>query len=396
MSAGLEGPVILICAQTLRGSRAFARERLRVTGEGPSTPRDIAHNISSRRNVVLCKAREQKRKGRMHMTLRRFALTLTAVLLVGAYLLPAPARADDYPARTITLVVPFPPGGPSDVVARIIADGLSRQLKATVITENVGGAGGTIGTARVAAATPDGYTLLAASMGSHVAAPVLTPNVRYDAVKDFEPIGLISNAPVAVVARSDFPANDLKGFIAYVKAHGDAVKKAHGGVGASSHMACLLFTTELGLKPKPIPYRGTGPALSDLIGGHVDFYCDQVVSVAPAVKGKTIKAFVVSGDVPSPALPGIPSAKQAGIPEYDLNIWSAMYAPKGTPKEVIAKLAAALDRALDDPAVAKRLVDLGGAVPSKAERGPAHLASVLKTDMAKWHPILQAAMAEQK
>ncbi len=321
------------------------------------------------------------------------ALALSAFAVLTA--LATAARADNYPSRTIALVVPFPPGGPSDVVARIIADGMSRQLHQTVIIENVGGAGGTIGTARVAAATPDGYTLLAAGMGSHVAAPVLTPNVRYDAVKDFEPIGLTANAPVAVVARKDFPAKDLKEFVAYVKAQGDNVKQAHGGVGSSSHMACLLLTSELGLKPKLIPYRGTGPALADLIGNHVDFYCDQVVSVAPAVKGKTIKAYVVSGNAPSPALPGVPSAKAAGIPEFQLSIWSAMYAPKGTPKDVVAKLSAALAKALDDPAVAKRLVDLGGAVPTKAERGPAHLAAVLKADIAKWHPILQAAMAQK-
>jgi tripartite-type tricarboxylate transporter receptor subunit TctC len=321
------------------------------------------------------------------------ALVLSAFAVLTA--LATAARADNYPSRTIALVVPFPPGGPSDVVARIIADGMSRQLHQTVIIENVGGAGGTIGTARVAAATPDGYTLLAAGMGSHVAAPVLTPNVRYDAVKDFEPIGLTANAPVAVVARKDFPAKDLKEFVAYVKAQGDNVKQAHGGVGSSSHMACLLLTSELGLKPKLIPYRGTGPALADLIGNHVDFYCDQVLSVAPAVKGKTIKAYVVSGNAPSPALPGVPSAKAAGIPEFQLSIWSAMYAPKGTPKDVVAKLSAALAKALDDPAVAKRLVDLGGAVPTKAERGPAHLAAVLKADIAKWHPILQAAMAQK-
>jgi tripartite-type tricarboxylate transporter receptor subunit TctC len=278
-------------------------------------------------------------------------------------------------------------------VARIIADGMSRQLNQTVIIENVGGAGGTIGTARVAAATPDGYTLLAAGMGSHVAAPVLTPNIRYDSAKDFEPIGLTADAPVAVVARKDFPAKDLKEFIAYVKEHGDSVKQAHGGIGASSHMACLLFTSQLGLKPKLIPYRGTGPALADFIGGHVNFYCDQVVSVAPAVKGKTIKAFVVSGDTASPALPGVPSAKQAGIPDFQLSIWSAMYAPKGTPQDIVAKLSGALDKALDDPALDKRMVDLGGAVPTKAERGPARLTAVLKADIAKWHPILKAAMA---
>ena len=330
------------------------------------------------------------------MKVRKIGLTVAVAMLAGICLLAVSARADNYPSRTITLIVPFPPGGPSDVVARIIGEGMSRALNQTVIIENVGGAGGTIGGARVAAAAPDGYTLLAGSMGSQVSAPVLTPSIRYDPIKDFEPIGLTANAPVAVVARKDFPANNLKEFIAYVKAHGDSVKQAHGGVGSSSHMACLLFTTELGLKPKLIPYRGTGPALGDLIGDHVDFFCDQVVSVAPAVKGKSIKAFVVSGDQPSPALPGVPSAKQAGIPDYSLSIWSAMYAPKGTPKDIVDKLAAALDRALADPAVDKRIVDLGGSVPTKAERGPAHLAAVLKADIAKWHPILTAAMAESK
>ena len=324
--------------------------------------------------------------------MKRAQWALALAICAGFACLAGAARAETYPARTVTLIVPFPPGGPSDVVARIIGDGLSRQLNQTVIIENVGGAGGTIGTAKVAAATADGYTLLAAGMGSHVAAPVLTPNVRYDAVRDFEPIGLTANAPVAVVARKDFPAKDLKEFVAYVKEHGDAVKQAHGGVGSSSHMACLLLTSELGLKPKLIPYRGTGPALADLIGDHVDFYCDQVVSVAPAVKGKSIKAYVVSGNEASPALPGVPSAKQAGMPDYTLSIWSAIYAPKGTPHDVVAKLAAALDKSLDDPAVAKRLVDLGGSVPAKAERGPAHLAAVLKADIAKWHPILKAAM----
>ena len=276
--------------------------------------------------------------------------TLVMAIVAGIGCFCPAARADNYPSRT-----PFPPGGPSDVVARIIADGMSRVLNQTIIIENVGGAGGTIGTARAAAATPDGYTLLAAGMGSHVAAPALTPNLRYDSAKDFEPIGLISNAPVAVVARKNFPAKDIKEFIAYLKEHGDGVKQAHGGIGSASHMACLLFTSELGLKPKLIPYRGTGPALSDLIGDHVDFFCEQVVSVAPAV-----------------------------------------FAPKGTPKDVVAKLSDALDKALDDPAVAKRLVDLGGSLPLKADRGPAPLAQVLKADIARWDPVLRAAMPAPK
>src|ERR1700690_3255197 len=324
------------------------------------------------------------------------AAMFAVALVAGMSCLVMATRADDYPSRTLALVVPFPPGGPSDVVARIIADGMSRVLGQTMIIENVGGAGGTIGTARVAAATPDGYTLLAASMGSHVAAPVLTPGIRYDSAKDFEPIGLTADAPVAVVARKDFPARDLKEFIAYVKAQGDNVKQAHGGIGASSHMACLLFTSQLGLNPKLIPYRGTAPALSDLIGDHVDFFCEQVVSVAPAVKGKSIKAYVVSGDTRSPALPDVPSAKEAGILEYQLSIWSALLAPEGAPKAVLAKLNRALDKALDDPAVAKRLTDLGGTVPAPAERGPAHFEAVLKADIARWQPVLKAAMPESK
>src|SRR5215472_4889223 len=217
---------------------------------------------------------------------RMLAFALIAMLPLVA----APAAAENYPDRAITMIVPFPPGGPSDVVARIIADGMSKQLKQSIVIENVAGAGGTIGTARAAAATGDGYTILGASMGSHVAGPAFYPNLRYDSTKDFEPIGLTSNAPAAIVARKDFPANNLKEFIDYVKQNGDKVKQAHGGIGSSSHMACLLFDSELHLTPRLIGYRGTGPALNDLLGGHVDYFCEQVVSVAAAVKSGTIKA----------------------------------------------------------------------------------------------------------
>jgi tripartite-type tricarboxylate transporter receptor subunit TctC len=306
-------------------------------------------------------------------------------------LMAASAIAQDYPVRTITMVVPYPAGGPSDVVARIVADGMSRRLGQTIIIENVGGAGGTLGTARVAAAQPDGYTILGASMGSHVAAPVFYPNLKYDSTKDFEPIGLSSHAPAAVVARKDFPAKDLKEFIAYLKEHGDKVKQAHGGVGSSSHMACLMFTSQLGLKPQLIGYRGTGPALNDLMGGQIDFFCEQIVSVAAAVKGGTIKAYAISANAASPALPGVPPAKDAGAPAYEMSIWSAVFAPKGTPKPIVAALAKALDGALDDQDVRDRLVGLGATVPPKAERGPAHLETLLKAEITRWAPILKAA-----
>jgi len=321
----------------------------------------------------------------------------TGLLAVAALAIAGlPAMAQDYPTRTIKMVVPFPPGGPSDVVARIVADGMGRALGGSIIIENVSGAGGTIGTARVAEAAPDGYTLLAAGMGSHVAAPALFPKMKYDSTKDFVPIGLAANSAVAIVGKKDLPANDLKEFIAWVKKGGDNAKQGHGGIGSASHMACLLFDTQAGLHPSPIAYRGTGPALNDLIGGHIDYFCEQVLSVAPAVKGGTIKAFAVSGDTRSTALPDVPSAKEAGLPDYQLSIWSAVFAPKGTPQPIADKLSAALDKALDDPAVAKRLTDLGGTVPAKAERGPAHLESVLKADIARWDPILRQAMAESK
>jgi len=322
-----------------------------------------------------------------------YAGLLAAAAVIAAGL---PAAAQDYPTRTIKMVVPFPPGGPSDVVARIVADGMGRAMNGTIIIENVSGAGGTIGTAHVAEAAADGYTLLAAGMGSHVAAPALFPSMKYDSTKDFVPIGLAANSQVAIVGKKDLPASSLKDFIAWAKKGGDTVRQGHGGIGSASHMACLLFNTEAGLHPTPVAYRGTGPALNDLIGGHIDYFCEQVLSVAPAVKGGTIKAFAVSGDARSTALPDVPSAKEAGLPGYKLNIWSAVFAPKGTPPAVAAKLSAALDKALDDPAVAKRLTDLGGAVPAKAERGPAHLESVLTADIARWNPILKQAMAESK
>lgn len=320
--------------------------------------------------------------------------TYVAALLAALVLVAGPAMAQDYPTRPIMMVVPYPAGGPSDVVARIVADGMSKALGQQIVIENVGGAGGTIGTARVAEANGDGYTLLAASMGSHVSAPALYPNLKYDSTKDFTPIGLTLHAPAAIVAKKDFPANNLKEFVDYLKKSGESVKQAHGGVGSSSNMACMLFNSVVGTKPSQVAYRGTGPALNDVIGGHVDFFCEQVVSVKGAVKGGTVKAFVVSGDTRSPALPDVPSAKEAGIADYGINIWSGVFAPKGLPKPIADKLVAALDKALDDPAVAKRLEDLGGTVPPKADRGPAPLASLLKSDIGRWDPILKTAAAK--
>jgi tripartite-type tricarboxylate transporter receptor subunit TctC len=327
------------------------------------------------------------------MTARRAS---TAILtLAAALLLPGLAHAQSYPTRPITVIVPFPAGGPSDVVARIVTDGMSKHLGQTLVIENVGGAGGTLGSGRVATADADGYTLLAGSMGSHVAAPVLTPNVRYDSERDFIPIGITADAPAVIVARGDFPANNMKEFVAYVKANGDKVKQAHGGVGSSSHMACLLFNTEAGLKPTPIAYKGTGPAMNDLLGGHVDFLCEQSVSVAGQVRAGKVKAFGISSTGKIEALPQVPAAKDGGV-NFQMNVWSGIFAPKGTPKETISKLASALDKALDDPSVIKRLTELGGSIPVKAERNPAKFDKLVKAEIVRWKPILQKAAPAPK
>jgi tripartite-type tricarboxylate transporter receptor subunit TctC len=317
----------------------------------------------------------------------RMCIAAVAALLVAT---PAAALAETYPARPITVVVPFPAGGASDVVARIVTEQMGKSLGQTFVIENVGGAGGTIGSARVAAAAPDGYTLLAAAMGSHVAAPVLMPNVKYDPLANFEPVGITAHAPAVIVARKDFPANNLREFVAYLKQHGADVKQAHGGIGASSHMACLLFAAEADVKPNLVAYRGTGPAMNDLVGGHVDYLCEQAVAVSSQIASGNVKAFAMSGDKRLTTLPDVPTAQEQGL-NYRMSIWAGMFAPKGTPREIVSKLSAARDQALDDASVQKRLAELGGTIPAKDERTPEKFEAYVKSEIVRWSPILKAA-----
>jgi len=278
------------------------------------------------------------------------------------------------------------------VVARVVTEQMSKVLGQSMVIENVTGAGGTIGSARVAAAPPDGYTLLAGSMGSHVAAPVLTPNLKYDPKRDFAPIGFTAQSPVVIVARKDFPADNLRQFVDYLKQNGDRVKEAHGGIGASSHMACLLFNAQAGVKPSLIAYRGTAPALNDLIGGHVDFFCEQVVSVAPQIAAGTIKAYAVSSSERLLTLPEVPTAKEDGL-DYQMSIWAGIFAPRGTPTPIVDKLATALDQSLDTPGVKEKVAELGGSIPPKSERTPAKFGRFVNAEIGRWLPILNAASA---
>ena len=320
-------------------------------------------------------------------------VVLLSAALLEPLVLPSLANAQGYPSHNITVIVPFPAGGPSDIVARIAAEGMSRHLGQNIVIENVGGAGGTIGATRAAEGKPDGYTLFAASMGTIIAAPSFYPNLKYDSNKDFEPIGMSANAPAAVSIRKDIPAKDLKEFVAWAKQKGPDVKQAHGGVGGTSHMACLLFNQVVGIKPTQVAYRGMGPGMNDLMGGHIDIACEQAVVMVAAINGEKVNGIVVAGPKRLDAIPNVPTAKEAGVADFQLNIWSGIYAPKGTPKDIIAKLADALDKTLDEPATAERLGKLGGSVPPKAERGPDHLRKTVASDIPRWAPILKEAAA---
>ena len=321
---------------------------------------------------------------------------VVATLAVVAVAVAASASAQDYPTRNITFIVPFPAGGPSDIVARIAAEAMQKHLGQNIVIENVAGAGGTTGATRAAESNPDGYTLFAASMGTIIAAPTFYPNLKYDSNKDFEPIGMSANAPAALAISNNVPAKDMKEFIAWAKAKGADVKQAHGGVGGTSHMACLMVNQAAGIKPTQVAYRGMGPGMNDLMGGHIDIACEQAIVMAAAIQGGKVKGLAIAGPQRLAALPDVPTAKEAGVPEFQMNVWSGIYAPKNTPKAIVDKLAAALDKALDDPATAEKLGKLGGTVPPKAERGPEHLKKTVAQDIIYWAPILKEAAAASK
>jgi tripartite-type tricarboxylate transporter receptor subunit TctC len=317
--------------------------------------------------------------------MRRFL----AVLAAAAALIPAAALAQ-YPARPVTMIVPFAAGGPTDIIARIVGEYFSKSLGQQFIVENVAGAGGTTGITRGAQAKPDGYTIMMGHMGTHGAAPALYPNLKYDPTKDFEPIGLVAGTPILIVARKDFPAADLKAFVARLKDPTAKVRQAHAGVGSVSFTSCTLLSSQVGAKSIVAAYRGTGPALNDLIGGQVDYMCDQIVNLVEQVKGGNIKAYAIATAARSPALPDVPTTKEAGLPEYQVSAWNALFAPKGTPKEIMAKLNETLVKALDDEATRKRLLDLGSVIPDRAGRSPQALAELVKSEVARWTPILKA------
>jgi tripartite-type tricarboxylate transporter receptor subunit TctC len=312
----------------------------------------------------------------------------------GAAALPAMSRiawAQAYPTRTVTIIVPFAAGGATDAAARVAAEHMSHSLGQQFRIENVAGAGGTIGSTRVMRANPDGYTILMGHMGTHAVSVSLYPNLAYKPDVDFEPISVVVAFPLLVAARMDFPANDLKEFIVYVKANAGKLNMGHAGVGSNTFNFGLLLNSLLGVRPTLVYFTGAAPATTALLSGQVDYGILGIPEAGPHVQAGTLKAYVLGAAERNAAIPNVPTSKEAGLPEFQASPWFALFAPKGTPQAICEKLSDAIDKALDDPSVRKRLLDIGGDVPLKAARGRQPLAALVKSEIARWMPIIKAA-----
>ena len=312
------------------------------------------------------------------------------ILMGLALLVPSSAFAQQYPTKVITMIIPFSAGGPTDTVGRLTARAMGESLKGQMIIENVAGAGGTIAAARVARSAPDGYTIFMHHIGQSTA-PSLYRKLSYDVFQDFEPIGLVTDVPMTLVAKKDFPAKNLKELIAYVKANKDKVTYANAGLGAASHLCGMLFMSAIQTDLTTIPYKGTGPAMNDLLGGQVDFMCDQTTNTTSQIKGGKIKVYGVTTKTRVPSLPDVPTMNEAGLPNFEVAVWHALYAPKGTPKPIIDKLVKALQDALKDPNVKQRFAELGTEPVPEKRATPEALRAHLKAEVDKWAPVIKKA-----
>lgn len=324
------------------------------------------------------------------MSIRSLAgACLSAFAALSAFAVPASAQ--NYPTRTITMIVPFAAGGPTDVISRIVTAHMAQTLGQSIVIENVVGAGGTTATTRAARAANDGYTLVTGHLGTHAASVPLYPKLAYHPEKDFEPVALLAGTPILILARKDFPPKDLKEFVAYVRTNADKVNAAHAGIGSVSHASCELLNSILDVKPVGVPFNGTGPAMNALVAGQVDYMCDQIVNAVPQINAGTIKAYAVATPERNPSLPNVPTTAEAGLPAFQAQAWNAIFAPKGTSPAIIATLNAAAIKALDDDNVRKRLLELGSVIPAPANRTPEALATLVKNEIAKWTPVLKPA-----
>ena len=309
---------------------------------------------------------------------------------VAAATLAAPAAAQSYPTRPVTIVVPFAPGGPTDIVARSVAQAMEKSLGGTVVVENKPGAGGTLAVADVARAPADGYRLLVHHIGMSTA-PALYRKLPFDPLKDFEYIGLINAVPMTLLVRPGLPVNSVKELTAYVKANRDKVTLANAGLGAASHLCGLLFQQAIATDLTTVPYKGTAPAMADLLGGQVDILCDQTTQTTPQILSGKLRALAITSPRRIDTLKDVPTAAEAGLPGFELSVWHGMYAPKNTPKPVVDKIVASMQAALKDPDLVKRFNDLGSVMETPDRQTPDALAKYLKSEIDKWAPIIKKA-----
>lgn len=301
------------------------------------------------------------------------------------------AAAQNYPTRPVTMIVAFAAGGATDVTARLVGEHMSRTLGQRIIVENVVGAGGTVGSLRTTRAVPDGYTVEMGQLGTHATAVALYPNLAYKPDVDFEPIGVARTDPMLLVARRDFPPKDLAEFISFVRANANSLNVSHAGVGSIFFATCLMLNSILGVSPTLIPFNGGAPAMNALVGGQVDYMCADPITAIPQLQAGTIKAYAIGAKDRNRMLPNVPTSKEAGLPEFQVLSWHALFAPKGTPKSILDKLSGALEGALDDENIRKRVQELGGDIPDKPGRGPQALAGLVKSEIARWTPVIKAA-----
>jgi tripartite-type tricarboxylate transporter receptor subunit TctC len=318
----------------------------------------------------------------------KFGSGLAAAVLAGALSISG-ACAQGYPSRSITLVVPFAAGGPSDSIARLVGRSMSETLGQQIVVENTAGAGGTAGANRVAKAASDGHTLLIHHVAL-AAGAALYNNPGYDTLSAFEPVGLVNFGPFVLISKKGFSANTLSEFLDQVKRNAGAISVAHAGVGSGSHLCGIMLGQALGVTLNFVPYRGTAPALNDVVGGQVDLLCDQTTNAVPQIAAGTVKAFAVTSTQPIAQLPGLPTVGSA-IPGFDLTVWHAIYGPKGMPKDAVDKLNAALQKALGDVEINKRFAELGTLLFPAAQRAPAALQAKLESEVKHWSAVVKAA-----
>jgi len=319
------------------------------------------------------------------MVIKKIAAALAFGLALTGF-----AHADDFPSRPMTMVIPFAAGGPTDVLGRIVAQRMGEVLGKAVIVENVGGAGGMTGGKRVAEAKPDGYTMLLGTVGTQAQGQTLYKHPLYDAVTDFTPVALIADVPIALLVRKDLPAKDLKEFVAYAKANQAKMQFGSAGAGSATHLGCVVLNTAMGTDITHVPYKGTGPAMQDLVAGRIDFLCEIISTAKPQIDGGTVRALAIMTKDRSPVLPNLPTTLEQGL-DVQAYTWNAIFLPKGAPADVVKKLHDAIVTAMDTPAVKERLQGIGAQVVAPDRRSPEYLGSFVKSEIEKWAAPIKAS-----